>query len=230
MATTVKDVAEVAGVSTQTVSRVLNESPAVLPTTRQRVLRAMARLGYHPDGVARNLRQRRTRTLGLLFSNIHNPGFVSEIRGIDEIIRDAHHTVILCNSDESLEQEGRLAGTLVEHRVSGVLFIPVGDESRQTLRLFRKAGIPVVVLNRSLRGADLVTYDNRSAGRMAAQHLIRLGHRRLAVISAPQSVITTRERCEGCRAALADAGIPADGLAIEQAGFDAVMRDVVDSV
>jgi LacI family transcriptional regulator len=220
MAATVKDVARIARVSTQTVSRVLNDSAFVAPETRARVRQAMTRLGYHPDAVARSLRQRHTRTIGLLFANIHNPGFVSELRGIDEVTRGTRHGVLLCNSNEMLEEEQRLAGTLIQQRVDGVLFIPVGPDSARTLHLFRAARIPVVVLNRSLPRTDIVMYANRDAGRLAASHLIGLGHRRLGVVSAPLSISTAQERCSGCRDALVAHGLPPGGLTIEEACFD----------
>lgn len=220
MPPTVQDVAHLAGVSTQTVSRVLNGSTAVAPRTRRKVLRSIDRLAYHTDAVARSLRRGRTQTLGLLFSNIYNPSFVAELRGVDEVVRPAGYTVLLSNSDESLEQEQKLARTLLEHRVDGVLFIPVGDGSVETLRAFRSARVPCVVLNRTLPDADVVAYDNRGGGKIAADHLIRLGHRRLGLITARQSVATARERREGCLSAMAEAGLPPDALLAEEAGFD----------
>ncbi len=211
---TIKHVAERAGVSTATVSRVLAGGDGVSGELGERVREAMRSLDYRPNRIARNLRVRTTRTIGVVIPNIENPFFTSVVRGIESVLQAADHTLLLGNADEDPGQEQRYLETLRDEGVAGIIFVPVA-EAVETYRRHLDAGIPFVALDRSPDGlgVDLVTVANASGARAAVRHLIDLGHRRVALIGGPAHYSTANERQAGYDEALASVGLPrAPGL------------------
>ncbi len=207
---TLSDIATLAGLSTSTVSRVVNGSRCTSPTARARVQQAVAELGYMPNVLARQLRSSRTKTLALVLIDIANPFFTGIARGVEDAARAQGYTVMFCNTDESVDEEmGYLRG-LIQRRVDGVLLVPAVN-SRGSLELLQQHGVPVVVLDRRLGSGqvDQVRADSEGGAYLAVRHLIELGHRRIAILAGPESLSTSVDRVDGYKRALAEASIGA---------------------
>src|SRR6266508_6081851 len=177
---TITDVARLAGVHPSTVSRALHRADLPLrPETRRRVLAAVARLEYRPSPIARGLRLRRTRTLGMLVPDITNPFFPPIIRGAEEAARERGYELVLCNTDDTPERETAMLHLLRERQVDGLL-IATSRMADATIASLRRERFPFVLLNRGSRvAADLaVEVDNERAAEEVVDHLARLGHRR----------------------------------------------------
>lgn len=207
----VKDVAERAGVSTATVSRVLNNDSRVRPILQQRVWQAVSELDYLPDYTARNLRARKARNIGLIVPDIQNAFFTSLARGIEDEAYAHGYRVTLCNSDEDLEKEQAYMQVLYAERMSGVIVCPA-SENETSCSVLLRSETPVVSVDRLLPhpAIDSVLIDNIYGAKLAMQHLIGLGHTRIAMITGKLTVNTGRERLEGYYQAMAEAGIEVD--------------------
>lgn len=198
MTATIKDVAERAGVSTATVSRVLSDSPRVLPATRERVLDAMGALDYRPSAVARSLRLKDTAVIGLIVSDISNPFYPEVVRGVEDEMQRQGRSVLLCNSDNSEEREIAYLDLLIARRVDAVMVASGGLARRQQHRL---AGFssPVVFLNvaPSDDRTPGVLSDNHLGGRLAAEHLLQCGYQRVVYVRGPSESTHGSEREDG---------------------------------
>lgn len=205
---TITDVAQRAGVSTMTVSRVLNRSGYASEETRARVIAAAAELGYMPDGLARSLRVKRTQTLALILTDITNPFFTTVARGVEDAASAEGYAVIFCNTDESAEEEARYTQMLLERQVDGLLIVPAASTSR-SIEAALGRGKPVVVLDRRVRGAavDTVRCDSEGGAYQAAAHLLQLGHRHIAALAGSPDVSVVAERVAGAQRAFAEAGL-----------------------
>ena len=203
MSVTVRDVARLAGVSAMTVSRVINREPRVSETTRRRVEGAIAELGYVPRRVTRR------KTVGVVVPDIANPFFTLIVRGAEDVAWSNGRHVILCNSHGDLERERDHLHDLLAFGVEGVLIAPVSDRSAPQLRALRRHQLPFVLVDRSVRGldTDLVQGDSIAGARALVDHLIGLGHHRVAIVAEPTDVSTARDRIQGYREALKAAGI-----------------------
>jgi len=208
---TIKDVANRAGVSTMTVSRVINGSGYASPATRARVEQAVAELGYVPNAVARHLRSRRTKTLALVMSDITNPFFTTIARGVEDAAAGRGYAVMFANTDESESEEMEYLRMLAERQIDGVLLVPAGG-SGEPYRLMRARSIPVVVLDRrvSVRQLDEVRCDSEAGAHDLVQHLTGLGHTRIGVITGRRNISTSIDRVAGYERALTEAGIDVD--------------------
>jgi LacI family transcriptional regulator len=206
---TIRDVARLAGVSAMTVSRVINDQPRVKDETRRRVEAAIAELGYVPNGLARGLVRRKTKTIGVIVPDVANPFFTLVVSGAEDVAWRAGYHVLLCNTQTDLERERGYVDDMLAFRVEGVLIAPVSDRSAPHLRTLGRNQLPFVLIDRSIAGfhADLVQGDSVAGARVLVNHLIGLGHRRIAMISEPGDVSTARDRVRGYREALAAAGI-----------------------
>lgn len=219
-AATILDIARESGVSKSTVSRVLNGQGHVSEEARKRVLEAVQRLDYTPNGLARGLSGRRTGMVGFVLSDISNPFFPEIARGVEDVARSLGYTVFLANTDGELEREEEAVRLLVERRVDGVIFGSVTEDTRCLPRL-AEIGIPFVLAGRSTRDPhlDCVVVDNVTGGRLAAEHLIGLGHSRIAFIGGPPKVLASVERYEGFRQAMRAAGLAEDPSRVCWADF-----------
>ncbi|MBV9172122.1 MAG: LacI family DNA-binding transcriptional regulator, partial [Chloroflexi bacterium] len=213
---TVHDVARRAGVSTSTVSHVVNETRFVSDDLRQRVLQAMRELDYTPNAAARMLTLKRSHMLGLIVSDIRNPFFASVARGVEDVAQENGYTVVLCNSDENADREAACLNALETRAIDGVLLASAGAADEHLARLVR-AGYPIVLVDRDLPELDApaVLLDNEGAAYGAVSHLISAGHRRIAMLTGRASISTTTERIAGYRRALLEAGIELDDCLLE---------------
>jgi len=219
---TIRDVARRAGVSPMTVSRVINGSARVSPETRGRVEQAIARLGYVPSRLARGLSAQRTGTLALIVPDVANPFFTLIVRGAEDVARRARYRVILCDTRADLDIEREVIEEMIAHRVEGILIAPVSDRSRDHLRRLGRFGVPFVLVDRTVPGidSDVVLGDSAAGARRLVEHLVSLGHRRIALIVETDEVSTARDRRRGYEAALEAAGIPFDPALVAEASVD----------
>ena len=206
---TIQDVAARAGVSAMTVSRVINNRASVASATRQRVEQAIDDLGYVPNALARGLLQGRTRTVALIVGDISNPFFTQVARGVEDVAQRNGYAVILGNSDESTDKERMYVNAMLSNRIDGLILAPAGSESRKTLDFLDRRGTKVVLIDRDVEGVktDTVVGDSAGGARMLGEHLIRLGHRRIALVTGPLEISTARERLRGYEEALRTRGI-----------------------
>ncbi len=211
--TSIREVAAHAGVSVGTVSNVLNRPEIVATATRERVLAAITELNFVRNESARQLRAGHSRMIGLVVLDVTNPFFTDVARGVEDAASDAGLAVILCNSDEKLHKEERYLDLLEEQRVQGVLLTPVDAQSARYAEL-RRRGTPVVLLDS--RSPDpsgcAVAVDDVAGGRLAMEHLVRQGHRRVAYVCGPFTLRQVADRHDGALDALEAAGLSPDTL------------------
>ncbi|MGB8344914.1 MAG: LacI family DNA-binding transcriptional regulator [Ktedonobacteraceae bacterium] len=197
----IKEVAEAAGVSTATVSRVLTNSPHVRPELRERVLNVVQQLEYRPNLIARSLRSQQTMTIGLIVSDIRNPFFTAISRAVEDTAYEQGYSIILCNTDEDQQKEEIYLNLMRDANVAGVIFSP----TRQTAANFAALNldIPTVVVDRSVSNADVdaVLLDNVDSAYRLTTHLIDNGYQRIGAICGEMST-TGRERHAGYEQAL----------------------------
>ncbi|HEX2913827.1 MAG TPA: LacI family DNA-binding transcriptional regulator [Chloroflexia bacterium] len=222
MAVTIREVAERAGVSTMTVSRVLNESHRVQPETRQRVEQVIKELGYVPNGLARGLSSQKTGILALIVPDVANPFFTKLVRGAENVAWQNGYRAILCNTENDLNREKAYLEDMLAQRVEGVIIAPTSDKSRRHLNMLEQHKVPAVFTDRSVDGLeyDLVEGDNVGGARRLVEHLIRLGHRRIAMINGSLDISTSRDRLKGYRQALEATGISYDPGIVIQTSVD----------
>jgi len=211
-ATRLKDVAGLAGVSTATVSRVLNGLGPTSEGVRERVFRAAKELDYHPNWLARSLRAQCTNTVGLVLPDIENPFFTSLVKGAERAAGARGWNLILCNSDEDVAREEALVQTLAERKIDGLILCPAGGAHDYLARYC--AHLPIVTVNRVL--ADLVvpavTADNQRGAYEATRHLLANGLHPLVLLLGTPQLSTTEARLAGCRRAAAELGILPEDL------------------
>ncbi len=219
---TISDVAKRAGVSPATVSRVLHGARNVHPDTRSRVEQAIRELGYVPSAVARSLRSKRTRSLALIVPDIANSFWTTVARGVEDAAQGHDYSVLLYNTDENPAKQFRCLDAVISQGVDGVIIAPYNSDARNLSGL-RQRNTPTVIVDRRVDGwhVDTALGDSVSGARALVQHLIRLGHRRIAVISGPLNTSTAEDRVLGYRIALTEAGIPVDPRLIRRGEFRA---------
>jgi LacI family transcriptional regulator len=205
---TVQDVAKLAGVAPITVSRVVNNSGYVSTKTRLKVEAAIAELNYVPNTLARSLRLRQSHTLALVLTDISNPFWTTVARSVEDTSNEAGFSVFFCNTDESPHKQDEYLRVLMQKRVDGVLLVPAQVDA-ELIPWLQSQDTPVVVLDRrvSHEQVDVVRCDAEGGAFKLVQHLLELGHRRIAVLSGPQQVSTAADRVAGYRRAMAGAGI-----------------------
>lgn len=207
--TRLEDVARRAGVSAATASRALSKPDLVARTTRERVVRAAAELGYQPNQLARGLRVRESRTIGVIVTDILNPFHALLAKSIQDAAARRDYTVLLFNSDEEGDKERRALETLRGHRPAGLILVPTA-RARENLELVPT--LPRVELDRASGASNtsVVMVDNVGGARAAVTHLLNLGHRRVGMIAGQLDVTTASERLRGYGDALARAGLAFD--------------------
>ena len=200
---TIRDVAKVAGVSTGTVSNVLNRPDIVAEATRRRVLDAVESTGFIRNTQAHQLRGGRSHTVGVVVLDVANPFFTEMFRGAERRLQSEGYVLMLASTDGSAEREANVVRAMEEHRVEGVLITPAAAEVG-VLTGLRTRGVPTVLLDRKATSDEFcsVTVDDVRGGELAARHLFETGHRDLAFINGPTSVRQCRDRRQGVRKAV----------------------------
>lgn len=222
MGVTLKDVARRAGVSAATVSRVLQDHPRISGKTKNRVRACVDELGYTMNNVARSLKTNRSRTIGFVCPELTNSFFMQVAKGVEDELRKAGCSLMLCNSREDPAEEAARLGLLLAHRVDGIVLIPV-TRSANHLQGLQASGIPTVTVDRTLDDwqTDAVLVDNRGGSRAATGALVARGCRRIAYIGGDLSLLTARERDLGYREAMAETGLTVDETLVRYGDFHA---------
>lgn len=229
--TTISDIARQAGVSTATVSRVLNGSADVSPELTSRIKSVVEKTGYEPSRIARSLRTQRSVVWSVIISDIRNSFFTELIPGVEDVAFSVGSSVILCHAGDDLDREAVYVRLAAAEKVAGVIISPASHTATD-LRPLISRGIPVVTVDRRLQDVPLdhVLVDNRFGARQATTHLITTGANRLACISGPLNTTTGADRYEGYRQALVEADRPAqarrfvEGDFHESSGYEAAKK------
>jgi LacI family transcriptional regulator len=205
---TMRDVALLAGVSTSTVSAVVNGSLYVSPERRARVERAMAALDYQPDAIARSLKTGKSEFIGIIVPDITNPFYPELIRGAEDAAAKAGYSVLLCDSSENCKNEESHINALFSRRVDGILLSCCVNSRAHELLARRR--FPLVYMDR-VPNANVdcsIATDNVQAGYMAAKHLIDLGHRKIGIVAGFLGLSPHHDRLEGIRKAMQEFHLP----------------------
>ncbi len=205
---TIIDVARVAGVSAQTVSRVINNRPGMNEATRLRVQAVIDKLGYEPNVVARGLVTNRTMTLGLIVPDVANAFFAEIVQGAEDVAWNQGYSILLCDTKEDLEREAAALRSLRERRVDGVIICSARLPGERLWPLLEQHRAAVVVNRRASGGvASSVRIDYATGTHRAVEHLLRSGRRKLAFLTGVTQAYGGQERLRGLEAALREAGI-----------------------
>lgn len=224
---TITDVAKRAGVSVSTVSRVLNNHPNVGAEVRQRVNDVIRELQYEPSRVAQRMRATSSRLVGVIFSDITNPFYIDVLHSIEHTLSQQGISVLISNADSDEEREANFLRIMLNENIAGLIIAPT-KENVPALAAAARGGLPIVVIDRRLSNieVDTVLVDNFQGALTAIQHLIRLGHERIGVLSGPLHLTSGRERYTGYLQAMTDAGLKVDpsmsrfGNYREQSGYE----------
>jgi LacI family transcriptional regulator len=228
-AATIQDIALKTGVSKSTVSRALGGSTRISASTRARIASAAGKLHYEPNYLARSLSRSKTLSIGVILEDIMNPFFTEVAKGIETALSSGGYSMLLTSSGYVPEAEIALTRTLLRNKVDGVLITPVAMDS-PSIRLLEARKVPFFVMNEKSSGGDFnwIDSDNIAGGYLAAEHLLRLGHRRFLILR-NMTLHGTRDRFEGIRRALDDRKIPlADQVILDGAVARQDSRALVD--
>jgi DNA-binding LacI/PurR family transcriptional regulator len=208
MPTTIKDIAKQAGVSHTTVSRALNHSPLISDQTTQQIQKIAVDLGYRPSVAARSLKTNRSQALGVIVSQIDDPFFSEILQGIDDIAQASGYSLFIAASQQDPKRENAIVQTMREHRVDGVILCSPRFTQEQSLQL-HSYDIPLVAINNQAEEdyQYSIYHDDVDGGKQACEHLVSLGHERIAYLGDASSGRTTRERLTGIQQAMDKAGL-----------------------
>jgi LacI family transcriptional regulator len=233
--TTIKDIAKLAGVSHTTVYRALNDKPRISQPTKERIISIAQKCNYQPNVLAQSLVLGRTKSLGLVITTIVNPFYPELAKGIEDAARSLGYNIILCCTNFDLSLEKQYIDMLRSRGVDGIIFTSAHTHDPNITRLVEDR-FPLILVNRRVYGdpvmnrTDYVVVENVDGGFIAVEHLIKMGHRRIGVISGPADSSAAVERLEGARKAMSEYRLnPTDLLVLEgdflkPSGYEAAGR------
>ena len=218
------EIAREAGVSIATVSRVINHSNAVSEKSYRRVMDAVRKFNYVPNSTARSLSTSTSTSIGVVIPDINNPFFSLLLEGITRVADERGYHVLLFNTAENTDREHQVLQTMREHRLRGIIITPVSEQDPDTMKRlhnFETLGIPVVLLDREVDSQffDRVVTDDERGVYAAVSELIRVGPRRIAIITGPEASRPGRERLRGYYRALREHGLPVTPAYIRKGDF-----------
>ncbi|MFC0141490.1 ribose operon transcriptional repressor RbsR [Erwinia mallotivora] len=207
---TMKDVARLAGVSTSTVSHVINNNRFVSDAVREKINAAITQLNYAPSALARSLKLNQTRTIGMLLTASSNPFYSEVVRGVERSCYERGYSLVLCNTEGDEDRLHRSLETLLQKRVDGLLIMCTESHIPPAEVLGRYPSIPSLMMDWSPfdGGSDIIQDNSLLGGEMATRYLISRGYRRIACIAGPQDKTPARLRLEGFQQAMKTAGLP----------------------
>ena len=216
----IKDVAKKAGVSTATVSRALSDFPGIRDKTRKRVLKAVSELNYEINAVARNLRQKKTNSIGIIVGNVLSQFYSVIAKSVEDIANKFGYNTILCNGDENPEKELNYLKVLKSNRVDGIILTSTGKNAKYVQYLI-DSGTKIVLLDRLIEGidCDAVLVDNTHGAYTAVKHLIDQVYRKIGIVNGYLDRTTGAERLKGYLQAIEEAGIAKDDNLIKIGNF-----------
>lgn len=200
MGVTIKDIANLAGVSKTTVSKVINnKDDSISKATKDKILKIMKEQNYVPNKLAQGLVTRRTNTIGLLIPDIRNPFFTDISRGAEDFARKEGYNIIFCNTDEDYEKEVKCVSMLCEKMVDGIIFAPSSNTSHEENR-YSNLKIPIVLVDKNINipnAKGVVKVDNKNGTYESTKHLIKEGHKEILYLSGSLKNDITKERLNG---------------------------------
>lgn len=208
MASTIRDVASLAGLSVGTVSKYIN-GYTVKDATKESIESAIKQLNYHPNNIAKGLRNAKSFSIAILLPLLNSNFCTSMVSSIEAALLPEGYSVIVCECHNNAEMELKKVQFLIDRMVDGIILIPYALDGKQ-IRLIQENNIPLVVLDQELKNCktDGVVLDNLTAGYEPTKHLIELGHRKIAIITGNPEHYTTKGRLSGYKMAMSEAGIP----------------------
>lgn len=210
MKITIKDIARMAGVSTATVSKVLNgKDEKISDRTRNRIFELVDEYNYVPNRIASSLVTKKTKTLGLIIPNIANPFFPEIARGAEDLANERGYNLILCNTDDHLEKEETYIDMLEEKMVDGIIFT-ASSQRKDKLERLSKVKVPVITVDREVEGLatqGMIVVDNVYGAYEAVHYLVEAGYSKIVHITGPMSSKPARDRLEGMKQALSEKGL-----------------------
>jgi len=237
---TLADIAASAGVTSMTVSRVINKNGYVHSDTRERVLKVARDMNYRRNGLARGLKRQRTETIGLVLGDIANPYTAELSRGVREVLEARGYTLFICISEHSAKEDVQAFDSLTDHRVDGIIVATRASKlGNDRLQELVDAGVPISLIGREFRHpqTDLVGADHLKGGYEATRHLVELGHKRIGFIGVSLTKGLGLKRFQGYLEALNEYGLPVEdklivggrgandqmpGYSTEEMGYDAM--------
>ncbi|WP_408008431.1 LacI family DNA-binding transcriptional regulator [Pseudalkalibacillus sp. A8] len=205
---TIKDVAKKANVSIATVSAVINNSKFVSEELRKRVEHSITELGYRPNKVARSLKRKETKLIGVTVTEITNPFYPLMLKGVEDIALENGYNLILCTTGDDPKKEYEILQSLIDQGADGIVLATVDDHESPSIQLLNKAGVPYVLINRGpneYEGSQ-VRIDSYKVGKMATNYLVNLGHKDIAFIGGDR--LNSREREKGFKETLMENDLP----------------------
>ncbi|UOW69236.1 LacI family DNA-binding transcriptional regulator [Paraclostridium bifermentans] len=219
---TIKDIAELAGVSKTTVSKVLNnKDEKISDTTRRKILDIVKEKNYRPNKMAQSLVTKKTKTIGIIIPDIRNPFFTDIVRGAEDKAVKEGYNIILCNTDENIDKEIKAFNTLADKMVDGIIFAPSSkiDLNSNEYNLSTK---PIVLVDKKLDIKNLkgiVSLDNEEGTYLEINHLVEKNHKRILYLSGPLKNEIARDRLKGYKKALKEANIEYDEKLVLQGEY-----------
>lgn len=221
MAATIKDIAQKAGVSISTVSRVINGNYPVSSDVQYRVKKVMEELDFHPNAIARSLRSRKSKLIGFIIADLSNQFFMDIAKGLEKEIDKIDNQLLIASSYNEPEKESKIINSLIERNIDGLVIASSGGESLTAIEKCRENGIPVVLIDRSFNEIDVsqVLWNDFEASVDLVERLIKEGHRRIACLNVMLSNPTGKHRLDGYIKALSDNRIEIDESIISGSNF-----------
>lgn len=216
---TMKDISKKAGVSIATVSAVINKSAFVSPELTERVNEAIKELNYTPNAVARSLKLKSTRTIGMIVTDILNPYYPEMIKGVDDVAVKNNFSLILCNTSNELERFVNYLDLMMEKRVDGLLLANISNQ--EDLKRVEKTGLKYVLLNRKPPAYDknYVGINNKLTTELSVKHLASQGRKRIAFFAGDPQISTARERWDGFVSGIRQNGLIIDHSLVFQGNY-----------
>ena len=215
---TLKSIAQRVGMTANTVSLALRDSPLVAENTKARIQKAAEEMGYVQNAIAGSLRSGRTNTVAVVMGDIANPLFAAKIKALEHVLREEGYQIIIFNSDEDPQRELEAVRTAISRKVDGLVLCPCADPE-EALKLLNRHGVPCVLSGRMDQAGnqDIVLWNDWQGGYLAASHLLECGCRRIAWLGVTQRISSARDRKNGYLAALKEAEIAPDPALVAEA-------------
>ena len=224
MEKTIKDVAAAAGVSPSTVSRVLNNTATISDETKKRVMDAVREMGYSPSRIASSLSKKKSSIIGVIIPDICNTFFSRIFYAASQVAHENNYRLFLCNTDDQIDLEADALRDMMAYRVGGIIMTPMSEgagDNEKLIRQVQDSGIPIVFVDREMKNirCDGVFINNVQSSCEMTRLLIDQGHKDIAIIAGPQDTIPGRERMQGYRLAMSEAGLTPKAEHIVMADF-----------
>lgn len=227
---TLKDIANKAELSINTISRALKNKEDIAPATREYIQTLAKEMGYVGNSIAGSLRSGHTRTIAVIVGDVANPHFGIMVKDIENAARKHNYTIIVINTEESNELEERAIRTAISKNVDGIIICPA-QSSVENMRFMKKNGIPFVLIGRRFQDEtdfDYVICNDEKGGYLATKHLLDIGHKRILFLNGPRRISSAQERYLGYIKAHEEAGVPIDPDLVKEVGLES--GDVWDKV